>query len=302
MRQVAGGTAPAPARVTVDGVRRGAARRLRDGFTAAGFTGETPELDARLLVAAAIGVDPGQLLLLADAPVTAEAVERIDGMIARRLAGEPVARIVGEKEFWSLPFRLSPATLVPRPDTETVVSAVLALLGARRGEALRLLDLGTGSGAILLALLSELPAAIGIGVDLSPEAAATARSNAVRLGLQDRASFACGNWAEAIRGPYDVIVSNPPYISTGEIGGLPREVRDHDPRRALDGGASGLDAYRAIIRELPRLLAPKGIAALELGAGQAGPVAAVAASAGLGAVTHRDLAGIERVLTLARFP
>lgn len=258
---------------------------------------ETPELDARVLAAEAFGVGAADALVGAGrAP--AAGLDALDGFVARRLAGEPVARILGRREFWGLDFALAPETLAPRPDTETVVETALSFV-ADRSSALRVLDLGTGTGCILLALLAELPRALGVGVDLAPGSAGTARRNAERLGLAGRASFLAGRWAEALNGRFDLVVSNPPYIESGAIAGLDREVRLHDPALALDGGADGLDAYRAILRDLPRLLAPEGSAVLEHGAGQGEAVAAIARGHGLDvAAASADLAGVRRALAV----
>ena len=233
-------------------------------------------------------------------PPPDEGVDRFFDLVARRADGEPVARILGRREFWGLPFALAPATLEPRPDTETVVEAALGLVRGAGGAA-SILDLGTGSGCLLLALLSELPDAAGVGVDRSPAAAAAARRNARSLGLGDRARFVAGDWAEAISGRFDLVVSNPPYIATEHIEALAPEVRRHDPALALDGGADGLDAYRAIVADLPRLLAPSGVAVLELGAGQRDAVAGLARAAGLVVIgSNPDLAGTPRALALGR--
>jgi release factor glutamine methyltransferase len=190
--------------------------------------------------------------------------------------------------------------MVPRPDTETVVSAALEILAAagRLGDSLRLLDLGTGSGCILLALLSELPKAAGIGVDRSPEAAATAAENAHRLGLSGRARFVAADWTHPIGGRHDVIVANPPYVEDEALPALPTAVIGYDPRLALSGGIDGIAAYQAIIPELSRLLAPSGLAALEFGPRQSGPIRRIAEAAGLAADIRRDLAGRERVALL----
>ncbi|HQS48509.1 MAG TPA: peptide chain release factor N(5)-glutamine methyltransferase, partial [Xanthobacteraceae bacterium] len=213
----------APSRAAV---RRALAARLR----AAGI--ESADLDARLLLADALQVAPADLLLDGDVPVDAPALAAVEARVDRRLAGEPVARILGEKEFWSLPFRLSDETLVPRPDTETLVEAALSALGARRGARLRVLDLGIGSGAILAALLSELPQAFGVGVDRSAGAARTARDNLARLGLAGRSVVRIGDWAQDLEGPFDLVVSNPPYIPSGDLPALEREVRLFDPAPA----------------------------------------------------------------------
>ena len=297
---------PAPAATTeaaetAGGLTRRLAARLKAAFAAAGRDG-TPDLDARLLVAHALGRDPSRLALFADEPAGAGAVAAAEALVARRIAGEPVARILGTKDFWTLTLALSPETLVPRPDTETVVEAALATLdraGERRGEALRVLDLGTGSGAILLALLAEVPGATGVGVDLSEGAVRTARANAERLGLSRRAAFVVGDWAAGISGRFDLVVANPPYIVREEIPGLPVEVSGHDPHMALDGGADGFDAHRAILADLDRLLAPGGHAFIEVGAGQAPRLAVIAADGGFEAAVFCDLAGTERVVGLS---
>ncbi len=289
--------------LTVDGLRRIVAQRLESGW--AGLSRQADRSaarDARLIVAHALGVDAGRLTLLADTPVDDAATAAALALAGRRGAGEPIARLFGAKEFWSLELGLSAATLVPRPDTETVVSAALEELAKRGGKsrAHRLLDIGTGSGAILLALLAELPLATGIGTDRALPALRTARDNAGRLGLAGRSAFVCGNWAEMIRGPADAVVANPPYIETGTVASLPEEVRLFDPVLALDGGDDGLAAYRSIIADLPRLLPPHGFAALEVGMGQAGAVASIGRRHGFAARTVCDLAGIERVVVLDR--
>lgn len=253
----------------------------------------TPGLDARLLVEGSLATenpDPDMLL-----PV--EALARLDGFASRRLAGEPVWRILGEREFWGLPFRLSPATLEPRPDSETIVEATLKQLADRRHEPLSLLDLGTGTGCLLIALLSELPRATGLGVDLSEEAALTAAGNAALNGMAERATFRQGDWTEGLAGRFDVILSNPPYIPSAEIATLSVEVREHDPLLALDGGSDGLKPYRIFARTLPALLAPGGIIVFEIGAGQGTDVVALMREGGLEFLGSRsDLGGHERAL------
>lgn len=253
----------------------------------------TPGLDARLLVEGSLATenhDPDMLL-----PV--EALARLDGFASRRLAGEPVWRILGEREFWGLPFRLSPATLEPRPDSETIVEATLKQLADRRYEPLSLLDLGTGTGCLLIALLSELPRATGLGVDLSEEAALTAAGNAALNGMAERATFRQGDWTEGLAGRFDVILSNPPYIPSAEIATLSVEVREHDPLLALDGGSDGLKPYRIFARTLPALLAPGGIIVFEIGAGQGTDVVALMREGGLEFLGSRsDLGGHERAL------
>ena len=259
---------------------------------------ETPDLDARILMAEALGLDPTEIVTDGRALVGAADAARIAALMDRRLAGEPVARILGHREFWSLSFQLSSETLVPRPDTETLVEAALDVLGAT--PAPRILDLGTGSGAILAALLCERPDAFGVAVDLSPQAARTARDNLARLGLSDRSAVLVGNWATALADRFDLVVSNPPYIPSRDIAALAVEVRAHDPHGALDGGADGLDAYRAILAALPGLLKPSGRAVLELGIGQEGDVAALAQGYGLDVCgpARRDLGGVARALVV----
>jgi release factor glutamine methyltransferase len=273
------------------------AARLRAAFREAGRAG-TPELDARLLVAHAAHVDPHILPMRDELPAGAGIVRRATGFADRRIRGEPVARILGRWEFWGLDLALGPATLVPRPDTETVVEAALGFVRRSAGAGLRILDLGTGSGAILLALLSELPAAAGVGTDISPEALAVASGNAARLGLSGRAAFTQADWTAGIGGRFDLVVSNPPYIPADDIAALDPEVRDHDPRVALDGGPDGLDAIRTILAGLRPVLAPVGAAFIEIGAGQRGAVAAIAGAAGFTASFVPDLAGIDRVAVL----
>ena len=256
--------------------------------------------EARLVVAAALELDPAAVMGWPERPLSPEEAARVVALARRRRAGEPLSRLVGRREFWSLSFALSAQTLDPRPDSETVVEAALGEL-ADRSAALRILDLGTGSGCLLLALLSELPRATGIGVDRSPEAAATARRNAEALGLSARASFIAGDWGEALDARFDLVVSNPPYIPTAAIEALSPEVREHDPRLALDGGPDGLAAYRRIALGLPFWLSHGGTAVLELGEGQAPAVAAIMAEAGLRlAGARRDLAGIERCVLLKK--
>ena len=217
-----------------------------------------------------------------------------------------MARIFGVKEFWSLQSAGEPGRLVPRPETETVVEAALdaVVRDGLRMERLRILDIGTGSGALLLALLSELPNAVGIGTDISAAALAVARANAERsMRLPAAATFVACDIAAGVQGPFDLIVSNPPYVARGEIASLAPEVRDYDPALALDGGADGLDGYRAIAARRPALLAPGGRLIVELGAGQEAPVRALFTNAGLAVGAAReDLAGIPRALSATRAP
>jgi release factor glutamine methyltransferase len=282
-----------------------ARRALAQSFRRHGLA--TPELDARLLVAHALGLDHAALAAQAARALTAGETTAIAALAARRRAREPVARIIGVKEFWGLSFRLNSATLVPRPETETVVEAALDAadrLRAHSGGALRLADLGTGSGALLLALLSELPAARGLGTEVSRDALACARDNAVALGLADRAWFLACDYGAALKGPFDLIVSNPPYVARDDIAALTPDVRVFDPSLALDGGPDGLDGYRAIAAAAPDLLSPHGVLVLELGIGQLGAVENLLAAAGLVAVgaPRRDLLGIARSLAVTRLP
>jgi release factor glutamine methyltransferase len=279
-----------------------AARRILTAqFEATGV--ESPALDARLVVGHALQLDHSALASQAGRALTAAERETIAQLAARRLRGEPVARILGTKEFWGLPFALSKATLVPRPDTETVVEAALAAIGdARRPNPLRIADLGTGTGAILLALLHELPNATGLGTDIDPRAIETAQTNAHALGLASRAEFIIADFEAPLNASFDLVVSNPPYIPTRDIALLEPEVRDFDPRGALDGGADGLDAYRAISRQAPVLLGDNGVLIVEIGIGQTADVAAVMTAGGVLETTlvHRDLAGLERTISFRR--
>ena len=258
----------------------------------AGF-GEPRRL-ARRLVVLALGLSPEEVFAPLDRAVSEEESERTEAALRRALAHEPLSRIRGSREFWGFDFALSPETLDPRPETETVVEAVIARLTDRE-RPYRILDLGAGTGCLLVALLSEYPRAEGLGIDRAFRAAVTARDNAARLGIAGRACFVVGDWATAVAGRFDAIVANPPYIASAEIAALPPEVRDFDPRLALDGGFDGLDAYRAIARDLPRVLAPSGLFACEIGAGQDEAVAGILAEQGL--VVDEiipDLAGIGR--------
>lgn len=254
-----------------------------------------PRLEARLLLAHAMGSSTEALLREPRAAVPSAAIPRFRAALDQRLAHLPMARILGETGFWTLDLEVGPETLIPRGDSETLIEAVLALGIAPT----RILDLGTGTGCLLLAALSEFPSALGIGVDVHPGAAALAARNARRNGMGDRAAFLVGDWAESLRGPFDVVLANPPYIESAAIAGLMPEVARHEPWLALDGGPDGLEAYRMILRDLPRILAPGGHAVLELGQGQAPAVAALAMGVGLGVAGVRaDLGGVERAMIL----
>jgi release factor glutamine methyltransferase len=249
-------------------------------------------------VAYALGVAPEMVPLDPIRPVDAATLE---ALVARRAGHEPLALILGRREFWSLDFAVSPATLIPRPDSETLVEAALAAF-ANRMPPRRVLDLGTGTGCLLLAVLSEFSAAFGVGVDCCFAAAALAARNAAALGLAARAAFLCGDWAAALDARFDLVLSNPPYIATGQLAFLMPDVAGFEPPAALDGGADGLCAYRTLLPALARLLARDGIAVLEVGAGQAETVARMAGNAGYVAVPRPDLAGIPRALALHRVP
>ena len=270
-----------------------ARRALAEKFRAAGL--ESPELDARILIGHALGLDHAGLATAEKQALSAATASTIDTLAARRLAREPVARIVGEKEFWGLSFIVTPAVLVPRPETETVVEVALSLVN--RAAPLRIIDLGTGSGAILLALLSELPHAHGAGIDIAADALDVARANARRLGLADRADFALSDFA-AVEGSFDLLMSNPPYIATSEIAGLAPEVRSFDPSHALDGGPDGLAAFRSIAAIARHLLVPAGHLVVEIGAGQESAVRELFVQGGLAiSAAHHDLSGTRRVLS-----
>jgi release factor glutamine methyltransferase len=274
-----------------------ARRALARAFMAAGL--ERPELDARVLIGHALGLDRTALAAAADRPLSRAEQARIAALARRRINREPVARIVGIKEFWGLPFKVTPATLVPRPDTETVVEAALGLIDAAgaRTRPLAVADLGTGSGALLLALLSELPNAVGIGTDISQAALLAAADNARGLCLHPRAAFVACDFGAALEGGFDLLVCNPPYVESGVIATLEPEVRDHDPRIALDGGCDGLAAYRKIGAEASRLLASGGELIVEIGAAQAPAVQGMFGSFGLDvAAPIADLGGLPRVI------
>lgn len=276
-------------RVTIEDCVAAGARRL----AAAGVP--EPRREARLILAHALGVDALAVTGYPERDVPD--VSRYEFLIGRRAAREPLSYLTGRREFWSLDFEVTPATLDPRPDSETLVEAALAAV-PDPDAAPTILDFGTGTGCLLLALLSERPRANGIGIDVDPAAVAVARRNATRFGLAMRAHFAVGDWGAALDGRFNLVIANPPYIPSAEIPGLEREVAEYEPRRALDGGQDGLDSYRRLARDIARLLAPdSGVAVLEFGVGQGDDVASLLVREGLVASRFaRDLAGRRRCI------
>lgn len=270
-----------------------AVAELTRDFTAAGF--DSARLDARILVGHVLGLEPSLLFARGDTILSPADVDTLRAHTRRHLAFEPVSRILGEREFYGLTFKVTPDTLDPRPDTETLVDAVLALRGAIAGP--RILDLGTGTGCITLAILHHWPEATAVGVDIDPGAVAVAAENALSLGLAPRARFQEGDWTRGLSGVFDIVVSNPPYIAAAEHATLAPEVRMYDPEIALTAGDDGLAAYRALLAQVAKILAPRGQVLLEVGVGQADAVTALAAAAGLRLLARRrDLSGIERCL------
>jgi release factor glutamine methyltransferase len=285
-----------PEPVTLNQAFVGAAAVLREAGIA------TPELDARLLLCHAAGLSHEAYVAGAGGPVQPATLARFGTAIDRRLKREPVARITGTREFYGRGFTIAPPALDPRPDTETLIEAALAVVERRgwRDRTLSLLDLGTGTGCILVTLLAELPRAQGLGTDLSPSALALAAANAVRLGVGSRAAFLAADWLDGIAGKFDLVLSNPPYLASGEIAGLAPEVAAYDPMLALDGGPDGLDAYRRIAAGASAVLAEGGRLLVEIGAGQAAQVSDIFRAAGLkldpSQAIGRDLAGRPRVV------
>ena len=267
---------------------------LRDAASRLAETSDTPRLDAELLMAHALGVEREALLL---DPTRFVVPQSFAGLIERRLAHEPIAYIVGHRDFWTIPLRVGPGVLIPRPDSETLIEASLDV-ARQRGEGWprTVLDLGTGPGTLLLAALSEWPDATGLGVDASETALDYARSNAAALGLAGRAEFARGDWGEGLRDSFDLILCNPPYVAVSED--LMPAVADHEPAMALFAGDDGLTDYRRIIPDLPRLLAPGGVAVLEIGATQLTLVGSLAEQAGFAVRCRKDLAGRDRAVLL----
>jgi release factor glutamine methyltransferase len=276
--------------VTIGGLLTQATSRL----AAAGIV--EPRRDARLILALGLGVDPAVVMGWPERLVDPSAAAAIEALIGRREQGEPISRLRGKREFWSLDFALSPETLDPRPDSETLIVAALDAIGDRTAP-LRIVDYGTGTGCLLLALLSELPHAQGIGIDIQPGAVATARANAVALGLEKRAEFRLGSWDLPLEARADVIISNPPYIPSEEIARLAPDVASFDPLLALDGGPDGMDCYRALGAAIRDVLRPGGRAYIEIGAGQEPQVARLFMELGLHiAAVRADLAEIERCI------
>lgn len=280
---------------TYDALLRDAAVAL----TAAGI--DNVRFEARLLLGHVAALSVEQLVARGRDPVPAGVAAAMRELTGRRVRREPMAYILGEREFWGLPFKVSPAVLVPRPDSETLIETVLDLLPERE-RPLRILDLGVGSGCLLLTLLREYPKATGVGVDASPEALAIAGENAGMLGVASRARLMVDDWRQAgwadrLGGPFDLLVSNPPYIETSTIAALMPEVANHEPRLALDGGPDGLEAYRIIAAAAPKLITPGGWALVEGGEGQAIDISGIFASVGMSPQAPRkDLAGVDRVV------
>jgi release factor glutamine methyltransferase len=270
------------------------AEALRCGAERLQGIADNPRLEARILLAHANGLTQNDLIRDSAVPIDPAAY---DACIGRRIAREPLALILGRREFWSLDFQVSPATLIPRADSETLNEAALAVFADCQPPT-RILDLGTGTGCLLLALLTEFPSAFGIGLDLNPDAAALAKANAARLGLADRSAFVVGDWTNSIGSRFDLIVANPPYIKHSEIDTLMPEVAHYEPRGALDGGPDGYDAYRAILPRIGDHLEQNGVAILELGQGQATYVAECAREAGLLTALRLDLAKTPRAMVL----
>jgi len=275
-----------------DALRRAAERLAADGI-------EDAREDARRLLAAAGPLSPARLITSLDEVQPAGEAERFDALVARRGSREPLSQILGTVGFWTLELEVSADVLTPRPDTETIVEAALEAMSDRSAP-LRILDIGTGSGAIVLALLSELPNATGLAADISPAALAVARRNAERNGLVERIAFLETSWADGVEGPFDMIVSNPPYIASAVIDTLEPEVKDHEPRLALDGGPDGLGPYPHLLAEAKRLLHPGGLAVFEIGYDQGEAVLGLARKAGARDIGLRqDLAGRDRALVAA---
>ncbi len=280
--------------VTVAELVQSVARRLEDVGITEG------RLEARLLLGEAADWPLEKIVAERDTPLESGVVARVERLAARRLAREPMSHVLGWREFWSLRFKVTSDVLTPRPDSETLVEAVMRALPDRAAK-LRLLDLGVGSGCLLLSLLHELPHASGVGIDRSARALVVARQNARALDLAGRAELRAGDWGEGIEEVFDIVVSNPPYVPSDDIETLDPEVSEHEPWLALDGGADGLDCYRRLAGQLGYLVRPGGIVALEVGKGQAAMVARLIRAAGfIDISTHNDLAGIPRAILARR--
>ena len=269
--------------------------QVRDALAAAAARlakgSDTPRLDAELLMASALGIDRDALLLsLQDQPAPLQ----FEALVERRAAGEPIAYIIGRRAFWTIELDVAPGVLIPRPDSETLLEAAVAHFAGRAPRTI--LDLGTGSGALLLAALDQWPSARGLGIDASVEALAIASANARRLGMADRSTFQPGDWAEGLEQRFDLVLCNPPYVEAGAA--LPRDVAEWEPKGALLAGEDGLDAYRRLVPALASLLEPDGVACVEIGAGQEHAVAALCASFGLSVDSRQDLGGHARCLIL----
>lgn len=262
---------------------------LNDAAARLASVSDTPRLDAELLMAHALGVSREALLL---GHLDDELPDDFEALLARRLSNEPLAYITGTRDFWTISLNVAPGVLIPRPDSETLIEAALAYFG--KGGPGTVLDLGTGSGALLLAALAEWPNANGLGVDASREALAIAKGNAMRLGMADRAAFRLGDWAEGLNARFGLILCNPPYVATGD--GLPAQVRDYEPASALFAGVDALDDYRRIVPQLPALLAQGGMIAMEIGPTLAESVSALFRACGLRPETRKDLAGRDRAI------
>lgn len=273
----------------------GADRRTLLRAAAQTLPGDTARLDAELLLAHVLGEDRLEMLV-SRTPVSDAVQAAFEALLERRRGHEPVAHILGTREFWSLPIRVTPDVLVPRPDSETLIAEALAHFEGCAPETI--LDLGTGSGALLLAALSEWPGARGLGIDRSAAALDVARGNAGALGLAARAEFQGGDWADCVRERFDLILCNPPYIADGTE--LMPDVANYEPAGALFGGVDGMDPYRLLLPEMPRLLADGGVAIFEFGVGQADALLQLAADAGLDARVANDLAGRPRALIARR--
>ncbi len=273
-------------------------QQIKDALSKCGFKNTLQE--AKWLLAGALGRDNSFVILNpTHAPTPLEEI-KIQDWLKRRLKGEPLSRLKDVREFWSLPFHLNEHTLDPRPETEGVVESVLAWIDHRTSDPWRILDLGTGSGCLLIALLHELKRATGIGIDINKGALLIARTNAILNQVEERATFLQGNWGENLKGPFDIIVSNPPYIPLKEKETLEKGVRDYDPPQALFGGEDGLECYRILSHEIKPLLAPNGIAVFEMGINQRKDVERLFHIAGFKTLfILKDLAGIERVLGVA---